>query len=166
MLPWSCASCYEDVGFRFTSKECFQASRQARLSWLHTSRPLAASSWLSPRSLLAALPRLMSSLLSHFSKYIQTLPLPSPAKVPTCVQYLINFYFITHKGSCQKLLSGFCPLRGYPAPYPLNGKSFCQKKTLSGKGGYTPPPPERKIAKKNFKENGSKRAKFSVLWPK
>ena len=127
MLPWSCASCYEDVDFRFTSKECFQASRQARLSWLHTSRPLAASSWLSPRSLLAALPRLMSSMLSHFSKYIQTLPLPSPAKVPTCVQYLINFYFITHKGSCQKLLSGFCLLRGYPAPYPLNGKSFCQK---------------------------------------
>ena len=43
------------------------------------------------------------------------------------------------KGSCQKRFIGFCPLRGYPPPYPLNGKSFCQK-TLSGKGGYTPPP--------------------------
>ena len=44
------------------------------------------------------------------------------------------------KGGCQKLLSGFFPLRGYPPlPYPLNGKSFCQK-TLSGKGGYTPSP--------------------------
>ena len=39
-----------------------------------------------------------------------------------------------HKGARQKLLSGFCPLRGYP----LNGQSFCQK-TLSGQGGYPPP---------------------------
>ena len=38
------------------------------------------------------------------------------------------------KGSFQKRFSGFFPLRGYPPPYPLNGKSFCQK-TLSGKGG-------------------------------
>ena len=41
------------------------------------------------------------------------------------------------KGGCQKLLSGFFLLRGYPPPSPptpLNGKSFCQK-TLSGKGG-------------------------------
>ena len=45
-----------------------------------------------------------------------------------------------YKGSCQKRFSGFFPLRGYPPPpYPLNGKSFCQK-TLSGKGGYPPPP--------------------------
>ena len=27
------------------------------------------------------------------------------------------------KGTFQKRFSGFCPLRGYPAPYPLNGKS-------------------------------------------
>ena len=43
-----------------------------------------------------------------------------------------------NKGSFQKRFSGFFPLRGYP-PYPLNGKSFCQK-TLSGKGGYPLPP--------------------------
>ena len=42
------------------------------------------------------------------------------------------------KGGCQKRFSGFCPLRGYPPPYPLNGKSFCQK-TLNGIGGYPPP---------------------------
>ena len=41
---------------------------------------------------------------------------------------------MANKGTFQKLLSGFCPLRGYPPPpYPLNGKSFCQK-SLSGKG--------------------------------
>ena len=45
------------------------------------------------------------------------------------------------KGTLQKLLSGFFPLRGYPPPppNPLDGKSFCQK-NLSGKGGYPPPP--------------------------
>ena len=48
------------------------------------------------------------------------------------------------KGGCQKLLSGFCPLRDYP-PYPLNGQSFCQK-TLSGQGG-TPPPSRAKSTK-------------------
>ena len=41
------------------------------------------------------------------------------------------------KGRCQKRFSGFCLLRGYPPPYTLNGKSFCQK-TLSGQGGYPP----------------------------
>ena len=54
------------------------------------------------------------------------------------------------KGSLQKLPSGFCPLRGYP-PYPLNGKSFCQK-TLSGKGGYTPSPLTENC-QKNSKKN-------------
>ena len=48
----------------------------------------------------------------------------------TCTEGLLD----THKGGCQKLLSGFFPLRGYHPPYPLNGKSFCQK-NLSGKGG-------------------------------
>ena len=28
-----------------------------------------------------------------------------------------------NKGSCHLRFSGFCPLRGYPPPYPLNGKS-------------------------------------------
>ena len=42
------------------------------------------------------------------------------------------------KGTRQKLLSGFYPLRGYPSPpYPLN----FAKKNLSGKGGVPPPPP-------------------------
>ena len=36
------------------------------------------------------------------------------------------------KGRFQKRFSGFCPLRGYPPPYPLNGNFFCQK-NLSGK---------------------------------
>ena len=27
------------------------------------------------------------------------------------------------KGGCHLRFSGFCPLRGYPPPYPLNGKS-------------------------------------------
>ena len=58
-----------------------------------------------------------------------------------------------NKGSFQKLLSGFFPLRGYPPspPYPLNGKSFCQK-TLSGKGG-TPPPLNGKSPKKISKNS-------------
>ena len=46
-----------------------------------------------------------------------------------CENIVTNFQAV--KGRCQKLLSGFFPLREY-------GKSFCQK-TLSGKGGYTPP---------------------------
>ena len=54
------------------------------------------------------------------------------------------------EGSLQKLLSGFCPLRGYPPPYPLNGKSFCQK-TLNGIGGY-PPPLNGKSPKKFLKK--------------
>ena len=58
------------------------------------------------------------------------------------------------KGSFQKRFNGFCPLRGYPPPYPLNGKSFCQK-TLSGKGGYRPPlngKLPKKILKKRVKK--------------
>ena len=66
------------------------------------------------------------------------------------------------KGTRQKLLSGFFPLKGYTPP-PLNGKSFCQK-TLSGKGGYTPPLTENH--RKFSFTNGSKRAKISVFWPK
>ena len=49
-------------------------------------------------------------------------------------------------------------------PYPLNEKSFCQK-TLSGKGGTTPPPPSGKLPK-IFLKNGSKRAKIGIFWPK
>ena len=69
------------------------------------------------------------------------------------------------KGALQKLLSGFCPLRGYPPPpYLLNGQSFCQK-TLNGQGGG-PPSPLTENTQKNFQKNGSKRAKISVFWPK
>ena len=50
-----------------------------------------------------------------------------------------------YKGGRQKLLSGFFSVKGVPPPYPLNGKSFCQK-TLSGKGG-TPSPLYRKLPK-------------------
>ena len=49
-----------------------------------------------------------------------------------------NTLTIPSKGTFQKRFSGFCPLRGSPPPYPLNGQSFSQK-TLNGKGGYPPP---------------------------
>ena len=59
--------------------------------------------------------------------------------------------FLT-KGGRQKLLSGFFTLRGSPpAPTPLNGKSLCQK-TLSGKGGTSPPPLHGKLPKIFLKE--------------
>ena len=38
-----------------------------------------------------------------------------------------------------------------PPPYPLNGKSFCQK-TLSGKGGAHPPPLNGKLPKNFLKK--------------
>ena len=63
------------------------------------------------------------------------------------------------KGTFQKRFSGFCPLRGYPPPYPLNGKSFCQK-TLSGKGGVPPLPLTEKSAKTFLKGSLSAQA----LW--
>ena len=46
------------------------------------------------------------------------------------------------KGTLQKLLSGFFPLRGYPPPHPPNGKSVWKKKVffLNGIGGFPPPP--------------------------
>ena len=50
-----------------------------------------------------------------------------------------TFCWTLLKGTFQKLLSGFFPLRGSPS-YPLNGKSFCQK-TLGRKGGTPPPSP-------------------------
>ena len=59
------------------------------------------------------------------------------------------------KGTFQKRFSGIRPLRGYPPPSPLNGKSFCQK-TLSGKGGHPPAPPYRKIAENFPKKMGQK----------
>ena len=49
----------------------------------------------------------------------------------------VNFEFF-FKGTFQKLLSGFFPLRGYPPPTPLT-ENQCEKKKvffLSGKGGY------------------------------
>ena len=62
---------------------------------------------------------------------------------------LIDVFCTTRlsKGSCQKLLSGFFPLRGYPhPPYSLIGKSFFEK-THSGNGGYPLPPLNGKSAK-------------------
>ena len=53
------------------------------------------------------------------------------------------------KGTFQKRFSGFCPLRGYPPPYPLNGKSVWKKRrifSLAERGG-TPPPLTEKSAK-------------------
>ena len=49
------------------------------------------------------------------------------------LRFIYLFCSCLCKGGLQKLLSRFCPLRGYPTPpTPLNGKSFFQK-TLSGK---------------------------------
>ena len=66
---------------------------------------------------------------------------------------LLNF----HKGSRQKLLSGFFPLRGYPSPpyrYHLSGKYFCSKKH-SKIGGYPAPPlTENHPAQKPLAEMG------------
>ena len=44
-------------------------------------------------------------------------------------------------GTFQKLLSGFCPLKGYPPP-PLTPvtENYFAKKPLTERGG-TPPPP-------------------------
>ena len=55
-----------------------------------------------------------------------------------CQVEKVNKVTTANKGGRQKLLSGFFPLRGYPHPPPLNGKSFCQK-TLSRMRGYPPP---------------------------
>ena len=61
---------------------------------------------------------------------------PTKSSVLGIAQIVLDTFSQQYKGSCQKHFSGSCPLRGYP-PYPLNGKSFCQK-TLSGKGGDLP----------------------------
>ena len=45
----------------------------------------------------------------------------------------------TVREAFKNVLADFFRLGGTPLPYPLNGKSFCQK-TLSGKGGVPPPP--------------------------
>ena len=45
-------------------------------------------------------------------------------------------------GTCQKLLGGFCPLRGYPSPPPTPNpltENYFAKKTLAERGGTTPP---------------------------
>ena len=55
------------------------------------------------------------------------------------------------------LLSGFFSAKGVPSPlYPLNGKSFCQKKNLSGNWGEPPPPPPNRkpFFQKNLKGKG------------
>ena len=59
-------------------------------------------------------------------------------------------------GGRQNLLSGFCPLRGFPPPStPLTENHFA-KKPLAEMGG-NPPPPNGKLAKK-FLKNGPKSA--------
>ena len=65
----------------------------------------------------------------------------------------------------KNVLADFVCEGSIPPPYPLNGKSFCQK-TLSRKGGYTTPPPLTENCRKFPSKNGSKRAKLGVFWPK
>ena len=61
------------------------------------------------------------------------------------------------KGRCQKLLSGFFPLRGYPPPppppTPLTENHFA-KKPLAERGVH--PPPKRKIAENFPQKMGQK----------
>ena len=114
---------------------------------------LALALSLAPMLLMVALPLL---LVTKARKLIQH---EEKKKKPTqqCKTVLVTGAPHTKvcKGSFQKLLSGFFPLRGYPpTPYPLNGKSFCQK-TLCGKGGY-PPSPLTKNCRKFSSKNGSK----------
>ena len=111
-----------------SSREATRVCRRVALQFSEASR--YSSLWLSSWR---------SSASSPGSTCFTTSPTSSSAsqsssKSPTDHRH--NF-FLLYKGSFHKLLSRFCPLRGYPpSPSPLNGKSFCQK-TLSGKGGYT-----------------------------
>ena len=66
------------------------------------------------------------------------------------------------KGTHQKLLSGFCPLRG-PPPTPLTENHFA-KKTLAERGGT--PPPLTENCRKFSSKKGSKRAKIGVFLAK
>ena len=69
---------------------------------------------------------------------------------------------VVTKGTFQKRFSKFCPLRGYPPPFPLNGKSVWKKKDffLNGIGGA---PPLTEIPKKNSKKMGQKGLKLAFL---
>ena len=55
-----------------------------------------------------------------------------------------NYLGRLNKGSFQKLLSEFCPLRGYPPPPPLPTpltENHFAKKTLAERGGIPPHSP-------------------------
>ena len=56
--------------------------------------------------------------------------------LPILLSKQIIGIFIGSKGSFQKRVSGFCPLRGYP-PTPLTDNHFA-KKPLADRGGYPP----------------------------
>ena len=49
----------------------------------------------------------------------------------------INYSLL--RGAVKNILADFVRFVLLSPPYPLNGPSFCQK-TLSGQGGYIPPP--------------------------
>ena len=111
------------------------------------------SSCFSPDSLSPSNTR-QSSFLYHdcFSMWMPFCILDITCETWKIVILNFGFMFLIGnwpqtKGTCQKRFSGFCPLRGYPPPQPLNGQSFCQK-TLSGQGGY--PPPLTDNPQKNF----------------
>ena len=48
-------------------------------------------------------------------------PINAEVRFATAVTACGSLIFFSYKGSCQKLLSGFCPLRG--GGYPLNGQN-------------------------------------------
>ena len=52
--------------------------------------------------------------------------------------YFLLIYWTSSEGTCQILLSGFFPLRGYPSPRTPLAEYLLLKKKLSGIGGYPP----------------------------
>ena len=74
---------------------------------------------------------------SWLTRHPERAPLPPPPPPPPPHHHYVlkvkccffrswhKFVGPLSKGACQKRFSGFCPLRGSPPPYPLNGKSFC-----------------------------------------
>ena len=109
------------------------------------------------------------SKLKHFADFLDTLVRkyqinfefrPMPKSIFSLIFFSTWFVWWRKKGMylCvrepfKNVLADFVRKGGTPPPYPLNGKSFCQK-TLSGQGGYPPP------------LNGQSPKKFLEKWVK
>ena len=61
-----------------------------------------------------------------YSYHMQVFVCSNPHSMPLVLKSVRSIrYNFWHKGKggFHLRFSGFCPLRGYPPPYPLNGKS-------------------------------------------